>query len=891
MSFIIRARQLAFGAVLLTLLTVPQTAQAAETNDMWRLYNPYTGEHLYTADLNEYNELEEIGWKKEGKAWTAPSTSKTPVYRLFNPYVKGGDHHYTIDRNEYQDLQKLGWSDEKIGWYSDDEKGVTLYRLYNPYAESGTHHYTADAHENSVLQSRGWKGEGIAWYGVKESSDLKPDDAEEPSTDEKPGPDEDTPDDTDPTLTESRKRALSQARSLTGAGSSEGYSRDALVQKLVLMNFSQEDATYAADNCGADWNEQARIFTVRQLKTVNYAGDVLILYVVEQGGFTQDQAQAGVDNVQIDWNERAIIAAKDNLKHIIGGYSYEGLIAHLKQQGFDNEQATYGADNCEANWNEQAASEATEVVKNKSNGITRDELRTHLLDHDFTSEQADYGVAHGNIDWVKQATRIASTLREQLVSKADAAIQLAAMDFTDEEVASSIKAVYEQPPTESQIEALEKADELLSNGHGYSYRGIIVELSENGFSAIDAYYAADNCGADWNEQAIARAQKVVEENETYGISQPECIQLVESSAFTHEQAVYGVEHASVNWSEQALIAAAGYLTYTQPDDINAALSSRGFSDSEANFAVSNLFSDKGAVLFATRALLESAHSYKSLLSYLKSHGFESPQAEFGVKNCGANWSDEAFRYISYLPSGFSEAWVKDELCRKAGFTEEEANEAIKRLDADWNEQACISAKQYLTSEYASPNGLINTLTTNKRFTKEQADYAARNCGADWNELATNYIRTATSYTEDGKSQAMLKRDLEGSGFTAEQISYAFDNCRVDWNEQAVFAAQYMYLSTTPPQSSHSVYLFLVTELDNPDRYGYQFTEEQAMYGVEHCGADWNEQARMAAEFYRDCNIDWFGYTGDALIQAVENDMRGAYFTEDQISQALSIVFE
>ena len=138
-----------------------------QTVAMYRLYNPYTGEHFYTVNANERDTLKSIGWNDEGTGWTAPVKSKTPVYRLYNPYAPGGDHHYTMDVNEYNKLKDAGWRQEGIGWYSDDAKGTPLYRQYNPYAQTGTHNYTADKHENDVLVSKGWREEGVAWYGVK----------------------------------------------------------------------------------------------------------------------------------------------------------------------------------------------------------------------------------------------------------------------------------------------------------------------------------------------------------------------------------------------------------------------------------------------------------------------------------------------------------------------------------------------------------------------------------------------------------------------------------------------------------------------------------------------------------------------------------------------------
>ena len=94
---------------------------------------------------------------------TAPAETGDPVYRLYNPYA--GDHHYTMDRAEADNLVSVGWNDEGIGWHSDG-KEVPVYRLYNPNAVTGTHHYTTSVEERDFLDEIGWNYEGIGWYGI-----------------------------------------------------------------------------------------------------------------------------------------------------------------------------------------------------------------------------------------------------------------------------------------------------------------------------------------------------------------------------------------------------------------------------------------------------------------------------------------------------------------------------------------------------------------------------------------------------------------------------------------------------------------------------------------------------------------------------------------------------
>lgn len=140
------------------------TGETSSKETMWRMYNSYTGEHLYTLDDTERNLLDFYGWDYEGVAWDAPGESETPVYRLYNPY--SGEHHYTTDENEYDTLVDVGWEQEGLAFYSDDDEGAPVYRLYNPYEEAFYHLFTNDENEYETLPDSGWVQEGIGWYAL-----------------------------------------------------------------------------------------------------------------------------------------------------------------------------------------------------------------------------------------------------------------------------------------------------------------------------------------------------------------------------------------------------------------------------------------------------------------------------------------------------------------------------------------------------------------------------------------------------------------------------------------------------------------------------------------------------------------------------------------------------
>ncbi|GFH41002.1 peptidoglycan amidohydrolase family protein [Lactococcus insecticola] len=132
---------------------------------MYRLYNPNSGEHFYTADTNERNSLVfQSKWYFEGTGWVAPTHSKTPVYRLYNK--NAGDHQYTTNTGERDHLRSLGWRYEGIGWYSDDNQSVKVLRAYNKNAKAGSHNYTTNNSEQQNLIQNHWRDEGIGWYAV-----------------------------------------------------------------------------------------------------------------------------------------------------------------------------------------------------------------------------------------------------------------------------------------------------------------------------------------------------------------------------------------------------------------------------------------------------------------------------------------------------------------------------------------------------------------------------------------------------------------------------------------------------------------------------------------------------------------------------------------------------
>lgn len=139
-------------------------------------------------------------------------------------------------------------------------------------------------------------------------------------------------------LTAGQRNALASARNYLNFSA---FSRGGLISQLEFEEYSTEDATFAVDNCGADWNEQA----VRKAKSYldfsafSYSG---LINQLEFEEFTPEEAQYGVDNCGADWNEQAVKKAKSYLD--FSSFSKSSLINQLEFEGFTHEQAVYGAE-------------------------------------------------------------------------------------------------------------------------------------------------------------------------------------------------------------------------------------------------------------------------------------------------------------------------------------------------------------------------------------------------------------------------------------------------------------------------------------------------------------------------------------------------------------------
>ncbi len=94
-------------------------------------------------------------------------------------------------------------------------------------------------------------------------------------------------------MTMGQKNALQSAQQYL---SFMAFSYDGLIDQLKYDGYSDEEAAFAADNCGADWEEQAVKSAEQYLDLMSFSRDGLIGQL-EFDGYTSEQASHAADAV------------------------------------------------------------------------------------------------------------------------------------------------------------------------------------------------------------------------------------------------------------------------------------------------------------------------------------------------------------------------------------------------------------------------------------------------------------------------------------------------------------------------------------------------------------------------------------------------------------------
>ena len=142
--------------------------------DIYRLFQPSTGKHLFSSSLVEIDILTGLptgdSFLNEGIAYSVDVGANQELFRFYHPAT--GRHLYSANIHEKSKLLSdldSGYIYEGIAFHVFNSQSLSssrteVYRYYDPSAES--HFYSANTEEQLLLETSfpHWINEGIAWY-------------------------------------------------------------------------------------------------------------------------------------------------------------------------------------------------------------------------------------------------------------------------------------------------------------------------------------------------------------------------------------------------------------------------------------------------------------------------------------------------------------------------------------------------------------------------------------------------------------------------------------------------------------------------------------------------------------------------------------------------------
>ncbi len=158
------------------------------------------------------------------------------------------------------------------------------------------------------------------------------------------------------------------------------------------ISIEKEEVAEPVDYSSVSPGMQKALQEARQILSITAYSYQGLIDRLRREQFTDEEAKYGADSCGADWKEEAVKDAKNILS--VSAYSYQGMIDRLGREQFTDEEAKYGADNCGADWNEQAKKEAETVLSIST--YSKDELRARLQREGFTESQIEYALKNIN---------------------------------------------------------------------------------------------------------------------------------------------------------------------------------------------------------------------------------------------------------------------------------------------------------------------------------------------------------------------------------------------------------------------------------------------------------------------------------------------------------------
>ncbi len=228
-------------------------------------------------------------------------------------------------------------------------------------------------------------------------------------------------DSTDNTNNNSNSNTNSNTNNNTNNNSSNNSSTNTNTNTNNNSNSGNSDSSLPLEEQKKNALAKAKAY----LESGIYSSDALKKVLTETDGYTNSVAEYAITNCGADWTAQALKKAKDYIAN--GVYSAQALINALADKDlFTTKQAEDAVGSSGIDFNEQAVKRAKQYLADSKNAYSAAGMKKLLTDTDkFTAEQAAYAIENCGADWKAQAVKKAkeyateseSLTHEELVAK------------------------------------------------------------------------------------------------------------------------------------------------------------------------------------------------------------------------------------------------------------------------------------------------------------------------------------------------------------------------------------------------------------------------------------------------------------------------------------------
>lgn len=247
----------------------------------------------------------EVLWNEGNEVRIDPNSSSTIVAQIYSNGETSTLESYQQNVTGFHSLIKDSNKLELVHQWQDDDISYVLYEEGNssdaskPYIKDYLFAHTTSGEGFVICINRGLRDfeNYLTDEVVKDIFGLvqyDTDYAQEELTTISSSSEEN-----DVSAKDASRASISQANALASAKDCLRYSAfsySGLIKQLEYEKYSHEDAVYAADNCGANWKEQAARSAKEYLEFTSFSRGRLIDQL-EYEGFTSEQAAFGADAV------------------------------------------------------------------------------------------------------------------------------------------------------------------------------------------------------------------------------------------------------------------------------------------------------------------------------------------------------------------------------------------------------------------------------------------------------------------------------------------------------------------------------------------------------------------------------------------------------------------